>query len=312
MASASSTHPLVTIGIPTYRRYDVLKTCVENALAQDYPNLEVLVSDNTQDEPPPGWLTELAQKDARLRYIRQPENLGPVGNGRFVRLNARGDYFCLMHDDDVFPTNYVSRLMTELLKSPSRALVAPVGKRYFDGEYTWEYDRYSNEGKGQLSRLLSIIKYAFSKPEAFEHFIFGLWHRDLLPANFDSRRVGNMIARFYILSAAGEVLTVDDLAIKKNINTAVLRRSEDPYETYSFLKPIRSGAVRKVLSIGYQLLKYTVTSRVITPLNKLILVFTISLAVPSRLLLLLALTVCKRFGCLPTPRRPGTPSGRAT
>ncbi len=40
-------NPLVTIGIPTYNRGDrYLRQAVQSGLAQTYPNLEIVVSDN--------------------------------------------------------------------------------------------------------------------------------------------------------------------------------------------------------------------------------------------------------------------------
>ena len=41
----------VTIGIPTYNRLHYLKQSAASALAQDYPNLEILISQNPHPNP---------------------------------------------------------------------------------------------------------------------------------------------------------------------------------------------------------------------------------------------------------------------
>ena len=40
----------VTIGIPTYNRLNYLKEAVSSALAQTYPNIEILISQNPHQE----------------------------------------------------------------------------------------------------------------------------------------------------------------------------------------------------------------------------------------------------------------------
>lgn len=43
--------PLVTIGIPTYNRFDgYFPGALEAALTQDYPNIEIVVSDNASTD----------------------------------------------------------------------------------------------------------------------------------------------------------------------------------------------------------------------------------------------------------------------
>ncbi len=49
-ADAQSSYPLITIAIPTYNRSGLVKSCVENALAQSYRNIDVMVSDNASPD----------------------------------------------------------------------------------------------------------------------------------------------------------------------------------------------------------------------------------------------------------------------
>jgi glycosyltransferase involved in cell wall biosynthesis len=90
--------PLVTIAIPTFNRASLLKACVTSALAQTYPNFEVLVSDNASTDPTPEVLREFS--DGRLRIVRQPENIGLLPNWNACLAEAKGRYIVFLSDDD--------------------------------------------------------------------------------------------------------------------------------------------------------------------------------------------------------------------
>ena len=89
--------PLVTIGIPTYNRADgYLRETLESALAQSYPNLEILVADNCSTDNTK--LVVESYKDKRVRYFRHETGLIPNDNFNFCLSQARGYYFLLLHN----------------------------------------------------------------------------------------------------------------------------------------------------------------------------------------------------------------------
>lgn len=92
--SSNPTQPLVSIGLPVYHRPELLRRTLESLTQQTYRNLEIVVSDDCS----PGTATrdvieEFARTDPRIRYIRQPRNIGVVLNHRFVFERATGEYF---------------------------------------------------------------------------------------------------------------------------------------------------------------------------------------------------------------------------
>lgn len=107
---SSTDLPKVTIAIPTYNRAEhFLPKALESALAQDYPALEIIVSDNASSDSTEALLGSL--NDERLHYVRQKVNLGATGNFEFCENNATGDYFLLLHDDDMIDPDFVSSCM---------------------------------------------------------------------------------------------------------------------------------------------------------------------------------------------------------
>lgn len=90
----------VTVAIPTYNRVALLARAVESVLVQSYDNVEVIISDNCSQDGTFAYLQKLT--DPRIRIYRQPNNCGMVNNWDFCLLQATGEYFIILSDDDFF------------------------------------------------------------------------------------------------------------------------------------------------------------------------------------------------------------------
>jgi glycosyltransferase involved in cell wall biosynthesis len=102
--------PLVTIGIPTFRRADsYLKQAIQCAVGQTYPDIEVIVSDNCSPDHTGQVVKSVA--DARIKYFRHAQNIGPNNNFNFCVEQASGDYFLLLQDDDMIDPDFVETCM---------------------------------------------------------------------------------------------------------------------------------------------------------------------------------------------------------
>ena len=91
MVDAQSHGPLVSVGVPTYNREHRLRRAVESILAQDYPHVEVVISDNASADGTQAWCEELCRRDSRVRYVRQPRNAGLISNYAEVFRHSRGE-----------------------------------------------------------------------------------------------------------------------------------------------------------------------------------------------------------------------------
>jgi glycosyltransferase involved in cell wall biosynthesis len=92
--------PLASIGIPTRNRAACLRQSLERILAQDYSNIEVLISDNCSEDDTELVCRQIMSADARVRYVRQPHNIGLHANHNFCIAQAHGEFLCLFHDHD--------------------------------------------------------------------------------------------------------------------------------------------------------------------------------------------------------------------
>ena len=126
------TYPLVTIGIPTYNRADdTLPKALASALAQTYPNLEIVISDNCSDDNTAEIVAGF--NDPRIRYIRHDENIGANNNFNACVEHAKGTYLLLLHDDDFIEPELVASCMQRTDGQTDIGIIIS-GMRAIDGE----------------------------------------------------------------------------------------------------------------------------------------------------------------------------------
>ncbi len=109
--------PLVTVIITTYNYAHTVGVAIESALAQDYPQLEVLVVDNASTDATPE-LAERYRPDPRFRYVRNESNIGMVPNHNKGLREARGEYVLFLSADDYLLPGHISRSYQFLCANP--------------------------------------------------------------------------------------------------------------------------------------------------------------------------------------------------
>ena len=114
--------PLVTIAIPTYNRADkTLASAIRSACSQNYPNLEIIISDNCSTDNTAATVSSF--DDNRIKYIRQATNIGPNNNYNACLSAASGSYFLLLHDDDLIDADFVSTCMQKVAYSTKYGVI---------------------------------------------------------------------------------------------------------------------------------------------------------------------------------------------
>ncbi len=122
ISGINPTLPLVSILIPTYNRAAYLRIALESALAQTYPNIEVVVLDDASTDATPEVVRSFQEQDKRVLYVRNHLNRGLVANWRQGVEIAQGDFFCFLGDDDALEPAFVEALMRPLQKDASLVL----------------------------------------------------------------------------------------------------------------------------------------------------------------------------------------------
>lgn len=113
--------PLVTIVIPVYNGADFLAEAIDSALAQTYPNIEILIiNDGSSD----GGATENIARSygSRIRYLSQP-NGGVASALNTAIAEMKGEYFSWLSHDDLYVSGKVAREMEALLGRADRRTI---------------------------------------------------------------------------------------------------------------------------------------------------------------------------------------------
>lgn len=113
---------LVSIGLPVYNGERFLRRALESLLAQDYPEIEVIVSDNASTDGTAAIIAEFAARDRRVIAHRQASNIGATANFQFVLGRARGPFFMWAACDDWWDTAFVSTLAAALHRHPGHGV----------------------------------------------------------------------------------------------------------------------------------------------------------------------------------------------
>lgn len=117
--------PLVTIGLPVFNGERFFRPCIESLLAQTYPHVEIIISDNASTDATPTICAEFARRNERIRYVRAEENRGAAWNHNRVIELARGELFKWVGADDVLAPEYVDACVTALRNRPDAVLAYP-------------------------------------------------------------------------------------------------------------------------------------------------------------------------------------------
>jgi GT2 family glycosyltransferase len=96
----------VSVVIPTYERGDILSETIAMALAQDYPDFEVIVVDQSR-EVPESIRYLLESPPDHLTYLRLTTPNLPGARNAGVRI-ARGDIIAFIDDDVVLDRDYLT------------------------------------------------------------------------------------------------------------------------------------------------------------------------------------------------------------
>ncbi len=97
--------PTVSIGLPVFNGQNYLTSSLDALLGQTFVDFEIIISDNASTDDTQQICLDYAAGDVRIRYIRQPENVGAIRNFNATFEGSRGKYFkWASHDDLCEPT----------------------------------------------------------------------------------------------------------------------------------------------------------------------------------------------------------------
>jgi glycosyltransferase involved in cell wall biosynthesis len=189
--------PAVDIGLPAYRRPELIGGAIESVLAQSHANWRLLISENG----PGGGDVEDAVRpyttDPRIDYVATGSNLGMEANWTRLLQAGTGEYFTLIQDDDVWDPGFLASRVSFLEQHPSCAYV-------FSGERMM--DRDGREIVVERTRALAVKDVSEVLEEgvyAPEELVRAMYRHRLGGIHTPSISSGGVMSRRSALEAVG-------------------------------------------------------------------------------------------------------------
>ena len=198
----------VQIFIPTFNRRHFLEMAIASALSQTYSSIEVVVLDNASIDDTQSFMQKLIRSDNRVKYHRNSENIGMVGNFNLIRNLVNQPFFCVLTDDDVYEPHFVDTAIRLFQDYPSIALAATNAPVRKDGVIINEMIKDWAEGfhaKGTQVQACSR-----SKHPLFTHCVF----RQQIAREFIFYESIQNVSDGFLLTC---LLTKYDMAVSKTI-----------------------------------------------------------------------------------------------
>ena len=134
--------PLVSIIITSFNREKFIEMAIQSALNQDYPNLEIIISDNNSTDKS-DTIIKKYMHDKRIKYFVNDVNIGMTPNFKLAtEQRAKGEYITYVSSDDyLLSDKFISNAVNLISKYPNIVLViAKNSTQHRDNEQPIEND----------------------------------------------------------------------------------------------------------------------------------------------------------------------------
>jgi glycosyltransferase involved in cell wall biosynthesis len=145
---------LITIGLITYNRPELLRETVGAVLNQKYSNFELLIGNDCPDVPVTFEMLGI-KPDARVKILNYPKNMGEIANMNYLLDISTTEWFTWMADDDACHPQWLSDLFSVVENSDSNISAV-----------------YSNYSTGSTIDSEYFNEIAETKPTVFQSNIF--------------------------------------------------------------------------------------------------------------------------------------------
>jgi glycosyltransferase involved in cell wall biosynthesis len=236
--------PRVSIGIPVYNGESYLREAIDTLLAQTFTDFEIVISDNASTDSTEAMCKAYVERDKRIRYYRNPQNIGCAANFNHVFTLTKGQYFKWASYDDIHAPTYLEKCVEVLDNEPAVILCYPQSNQIDDrGNYRKDYTKNLNYRSSIPHERFYQLLQTFGWYHAAQ--IYGLFRSDVLRktpllANYpQDDRV--LLAE---LSLLGEFAEVPECLFSRRVHAGTAQIEHNTEETLAiWLDPRNQGKI---------------------------------------------------------------------
>jgi glycosyltransferase involved in cell wall biosynthesis len=170
----------IAVFIPVHNEEAFIERTVLSVLAQDFADFELIISENHSTDGTLAKLSELKERDSRVKVLQPQQKLNSYGNFCFLADQVnQGNYFASMMvgGHDLLSHNVLSSSVKHLTENPSCAIVYQRNSFEIDEEdkvtRKWPGCHESGNMNSTFDAILTLISLMYNTP------IFGLWRQQV-------------------------------------------------------------------------------------------------------------------------------------
>lgn len=153
--------PRVSIGLPVFNGENYLAEALAAHLAQSMGDFELIVSDNASTDGTETICRWFAARDERIRYVRNPTNLGAAANYNQVLALAQAPFFRWAAHDDLLEPDFLAQSLAALEARPE-AVLCITGARRIDAAgaelLRWSSPLHGSEQDRPSARFGAVVR----------------------------------------------------------------------------------------------------------------------------------------------------------
>ena len=158
----------LSVLIPTYNREDRLKKSLASYTQEKIKNIEFVVIDNYSKDNTEALVRSLIAKDDRIRYYKNPTNLGYNRNLFRGFLEAEADWLCILPDDDAVELGFLSELIEKIDQNNDCSIILTAQKYEKDSfqkiiKQTTKFEKGNEAFKIAFKGSGTVLGYTFNK-----------------------------------------------------------------------------------------------------------------------------------------------------
>jgi GalNAc5-diNAcBac-PP-undecaprenol beta-1,3-glucosyltransferase len=130
-------YPKVSIVVPSYNREEYLQECLDSIIAQNYPNLEIVVTDDNSTDNTQEVVYQYMKKYPFIKYVKNKKyKQGPNGNKNNGLDHCTGEVIGILDDDDTLNQGALLTMVDKMLEGYDVVMgnCKIVSSRYDDGK----------------------------------------------------------------------------------------------------------------------------------------------------------------------------------
>lgn len=234
--------PRLSIGMPVYNGEKFLREALDSVLTQTFSDFELIISDNASTDSTREICEKYQDKDKRIHYFRNNQNLGAAWNYNRVLDPVVGEYFKWAAHDDMMAPQFFEKCIDILDHNSQVVLVYP--GTILCNEHGQVEGTYSDGLNLRDQKLHQRFRSFLAKP-GLCHAVFGVMRSSVLRqtaliGNYP-RSDRNLLGE---LSLAGEIYEIQENLFYRRIHPQISTEENiTEYQLAVWYDPSKEGKI---------------------------------------------------------------------